>query len=139
MAQEAVLFANEAFYRAFAARDIAGMEEIWAKVVSVACIHPGWSPVFGRERVLASWRAILTNPGSPAIRCRRPRAFVHGESAFVICYEEIEGAVLIATNLFVREGAGWKMTHHQAGPIAAQAIEGGASEEDEDGAGGAIH
>jgi len=138
MAQEAVLFANEAFYRAFTARDIAGMEEIWARVVPVACIHPGWSPVFGRERVLASWRAILTNPGSPAIRCRRPRAFVHGESAFVICYEEIEGAVLIATNLFVREGAGWRMTHHQAGPIAAQAVEGGA-EEDEDGPGGAIH
>jgi hypothetical protein len=139
MAQEAVLFANEAFYRAFAARDIAGMEEIWAKVVSVACIHPGWSPVFGRDRVLASWRAILANPGSPAIRCRRPRAFVHGESAFVVCYEEIEGAVLIATNLFVREGAGWKMTHHQAGPVAAQVVEGDPTEEDEDGPGSAIH
>ena len=65
-------------------------------------------------------RAQITNPASPAIRCRSPRAFVHGDGAFVICYEEIEGAVLIATNLFVREGPGWKMTHHQAGPVAVQ-------------------
>jgi hypothetical protein len=26
--------------------------------------------------------------------------------------------VLIATNLFVREGGGWKMAHHQAGPTS---------------------
>ena len=53
MAQEAVLFANEAFYRAFAERDIAAMEQLWAQAAPVACIHPGWSPVVGRERVLA--------------------------------------------------------------------------------------
>ena len=138
MAQEAVLFANEAFYRAFAERDFAAMEQLWAQAAPVASIHPGWSPVVGRERVLASWRAILANPASPAIRCRRPRAFVHGDGAFVICYEEIEGAVLIATNLFVREGPGWKMTHHQAGPVAVQNEEDeAASEDDEEGR--AIH
>ena len=123
MARDAVLFANEAFYRAFADRDIAAMEETWASEAPVACIHPGWSPVIGRERVLASWRAILANPASPAISCRRPQAFIHGDSAFVICYEEIEGAVLIATNLFVREGRSWKMTHHQAGPVATPSEE----------------
>ena len=52
MARDAVLFANEAFYRAFADRDIAAMEETWASEAPVACIHPGWSPVIGRERVL---------------------------------------------------------------------------------------
>ncbi|MFQ5786213.1 MAG: nuclear transport factor 2 family protein, partial [Alphaproteobacteria bacterium] len=25
---------------------------------------------------------------------------------------------LVATNVFVREGAAWKMVHHQAGPTA---------------------
>jgi hypothetical protein len=138
MARDAVLFANEAFYRAFADRDIAAMEEIWASEAPVACIHPGWSPVIGRERVLASWRAILGNPASPAIRCRRPQAFIHGDSAFVICYEEIEGAVLIATNLFVREGRSWRMTHHQAGPVATPTEEEESSDEvDEPGT--AIH
>ena len=140
MARDAVLFANEAFYRAFADRDIAAMEEIWASEAPVACIHPGWSPVIGRERVLASWRAILANPASPAISCRRPQAFLHGDSAFVICYEEIEGAVLIATNLFVREGRSWKMTHHQAGPVATPSEEEEEESSDEvDEPGTAIH
>jgi hypothetical protein len=115
--REAVLFANEAFYRAFADRDIAAMEEIWSRQEPVACIHPGWSPVIGRERVLESWRAILGNPASPAIVCLRPQAFLRGDSAFVICYEDVNGALLIATNIFVREEQHWKIMHHQAGPV----------------------
>src|ERR1700704_2487389 len=69
MARDAVLFANEAFYRAFADRDIAAGEEIGAGGARSACIHPGGSPVIGRERVRASGRAILANPASPAISC----------------------------------------------------------------------
>ncbi len=132
MERDAVLFANEAFYRAFADRDFGAMEQVWSRQESIACIHPGWSPVIGRERVLASWRAILANPGAPAIACRRPVAFLRGDSAFVICYEEVNGAVLVATNLFAREGQAWRMTHHQAGPTAMPV-------EDEDREEAAVH
>ena len=51
MDHEAVLFANEAFYQAFAARDLAAMEEVWAHHCPVACIHPGWPPLHGRQAV----------------------------------------------------------------------------------------
>jgi hypothetical protein len=34
----------------------------------------------------------------------------------VVCYEVLDGGVLIATNGFVRESDGWRMVHHQAGP-----------------------
>ncbi|HEY8013978.1 MAG TPA: DUF4440 domain-containing protein, partial [Dongiaceae bacterium] len=61
------------------------------------------------------------------------------DSAFVICYEEIEGAVLIATNLFVREGRSWKMTHHQAGPVATPSEEEEESSDEVDEPGTAIH
>ncbi|HZT19983.1 MAG TPA: nuclear transport factor 2 family protein [Dongiaceae bacterium] len=128
MERDVVLFANEAFYRAFASRDVAAMERLWSRTEPVTCIHPGWSPIVGRERVLASWRAILSNPASPAIICRRPQAFLRGDSAFVLCYEDINDAVLIATNLFARESDGWKMTHHQAGPVAAPPEAEGAAE-----------
>ena len=39
----------------------------------------------------------------------------------MICFEEISGSFLIATNIFVREGGRWKMVHHQAGPTNATA------------------
>lgn len=119
MERDAVLFANEAFYRAFADRDVPAMERMWACSTPVACIHPGWAPLVGRSPVMASWRGILTNPQSPAISCHRPQVFMQGGSAFVICYEEVDGAFLIATNMFLREPDGWKMTHHQSGPVPA--------------------
>ena len=85
----------------------------------VACIHPGWDALVGREAVMESWAAILGGPGAPQIRCEAPRAFVLGPSAFVICREVLEQqGWLIATNVFAREGGGWRMVHHQAGPAA---------------------
>ncbi len=116
--RDAVLFANEAFYRAFADRDPEAMDEVWARDAAIVCIHPGWPPVVGRDEVMASWRAILTNPDSPATQPRAAQAYLLGEQAFVVCYEEIDGQFLIATNIFTREGGRWRLVHHQAGPTA---------------------
>lgn len=123
MDQEAVLFANEAFYQAFAARDLQAMEDLWHAGHPVACIHPGWGALYGRDAVMASWRDILTNPNAPAIACRQPKAHVIGDTAFVTCFEEIERSFLIATNIFVRHGAVWKIIHHHAGATAATPAE----------------
>mgnify|MGYP002631333920 FL=1 len=115
---DAVLFANEAFYRAFADRDMAAMVEVWAEGAAVTCIHPGWGLLEGRDEVLESWRAILKNPDSPEVRCLGAQAHSRGEMAYVVCYEEIEGSHLIASNIFVHEGRRWRLIHHQAGPTA---------------------
>jgi hypothetical protein len=112
-----VLAANQAFYDAFARGDAGAMDALWARRAPVACIHPGWDALHGRAEVVGSWRAILGSSGSPAIRCHSPTACVLGESAYVLCYEELEGAELIATNLFCREDGAWKLVHHQAGPV----------------------
>ncbi len=112
----AVLFANEAFYRAFADRDMDLMRESWAQEGTITCIHPGWPALMGREAVLMSWERILANPESPPVTCRSAEAFVRGDSAVVICYEEVAETYLVATNLFVREQNRWRMIHHQAGP-----------------------
>jgi ketosteroid isomerase-like protein len=114
-----VLIANESFYAAFRARDLAAMESVWAEEVAITCIHPGWNAIEGREEVLGSWAAILRNPNAPRVRCHAPQAYVHGGAALVICYEVLEGAVLVATNAFVRQGGAWRMVHHQAGPAGA--------------------
>jgi ketosteroid isomerase-like protein len=115
-AETAILAANEAFYRAFAARDLAAMDRLWADTVAVACIHPGWAPLIGRDAVLESWAGILSNPQSPDIRCVQPTAVVYGEVALVLCYEVVERGYLAASNFFLREDGAWKLFHHQAGP-----------------------
>ena len=112
---DAVLFANEAFYLAFASRDLAAMTDLWAARVPVSCIHPGWAPLLGRDEVLQSWEGIFSGE-APPITCHGARAHVYGEAATVLCYERIPENYLIATNIYVREGGLWKMVHHQAGP-----------------------
>ena len=112
---ETVISANEAFYDAFAAADMEAMEAIWAQDAPVTCLHPGWPKLDGREAVLKSWRGILENPGRPRIECIHPSVSLYGDTAVVLCYETIESGCLLATNVFVREGEAWRMTHHHAG------------------------
>jgi len=113
-----VLEANEAFYRAFAARDAEAMDALWARRAPVACIHPGWDALDGREDVVGSFRALLTSGGAPGVRCTAAAAHVVGEAAFVTCHELIAGARLVATNVFAREDGVWRMVHHHASPMA---------------------
>ena len=115
---DAVLFANEAFYRAFAKGDAHAMEQVWSERNDVACLHPGWGPLFGRADVLTSWKAIMAASAPPGIECFDARAQIHGDMAVVICFEQLGGSRLVATNLFAREGSVWKMVLHQAGPTA---------------------
>jgi ketosteroid isomerase-like protein len=113
-----VLAANRAFYLAFAKRDWRAMDDLWARQAAVACIHPGWRPLRGREDVMASWRAIFESGGAPPIVCSEATAHVMGDCAFVICHEDLPGGRLVATNVFVREGDDWRMAHHQAAAVA---------------------
>lgn len=113
-----VLEANEAFYRAFSARDVAAVEAAWARRAPVACIHPGWDVLDGREEVLGSFRAILESGAAPEVRCTLAQARLLGEVAFVTCHEVLQGARLVATNLFVREDGAWRLCHHQASQLA---------------------
>ncbi len=115
---EDVLAANQSFYDAFAARDMEAMARLWSSSAEIACVHPGWDALDGREAVLTSWRDILAHPGGPRIRCANARAYVMGEAAFVVCHEILGQGMLVATNGFVREAGGWRMVHHHAGAMA---------------------
>jgi ketosteroid isomerase-like protein len=109
-----LIAANGAFYAAFAAGDIEAMDRLWAREAPVACIHPGWPPVHGRDKVMSTWTGILQNPPRPAVRAFGERAMLLGDVGAVIGFEAIGDVTLVATNLFVREGGVWKMVHHQA-------------------------
>jgi ketosteroid isomerase-like protein len=118
-----VLAANLEFYRAFAARDIAAMDALWAHQSPVACLHPGWSALTDRDAVMSSWNGILSNPNSPRIVCYDERVFLFGETALVLCEEELDGGTLAASNFFVREDGKWRLAHHHAGQIVSRQAE----------------
>jgi ketosteroid isomerase-like protein len=121
---DAVLAANLEFYRAFGARDVPAMERLWAREAPVACIHPGWPALAEREAIIESWRGILANPEAPRIACFDERVLIYGDTALVICEEELAGGTLIASNVFVREGGAWRIAHHQAGQLVARRPQG---------------
>jgi hypothetical protein len=119
---DAVLTANQIFYRAFSNGDVDAMDALWSSAAPVACSHPGWAVLTGRGAVMDSWRTILDSPGRPNITCRGAEAHELGDAAYVTCYEDVGAGVLAATNIFVHEDEGWRMVHHQAGPTAALGI-----------------
>lgn len=119
---ESLLFANEAFYRAFADKDMAAMEELWSREHPVSCVHPGWRPLTERAEVMSSWAAIFDAPEAPDIRCFNPTVQMYGDVGSVICFEKLPNGTLVATNIFVRKGSVWKMIHHQGGPTSAVAL-----------------
>jgi hypothetical protein len=96
------------------------MDDVWARKGPIACIHPGWQSLTGRDAVMASWRGILLGP-APTISHSEPSVHLLGDTAFIVCIEEIPDGRLIATNIFVREDDQWRLVHHQAGPIAREA------------------
>ena len=120
-----VVEANARFYRAFEALDIAEMDRVWAHGEHVKCVHPGWPLLTGWEAVRESWETIFTNTEEMRFTLSNVSAVVGGEQAWVTCTEnilsEVAGRVtvtaILATNLFERDGAGWRLVHHHASHI----------------------
>ena len=118
--EAAIVDANASFYLAFTRGSYDAMVALWAQVAPVTCVHPGSAAIVGRDSVLESWRRILRAPPPLAMRCDEPFVHLLGETAVVVCYEGNgdHPAHLAATNVFVLEGASWRMVHHHAGPLS---------------------
>ena len=117
---DAVLAANLEFYRAFTMRDIEAMDAVWACHAPIACLHPGWTALTDRDAVMSSWSGILSNPDAPRVTCFDERVLLFGDTALVLCEEELDGGTLAASNFFVREDGVWRLAHHHAGQIVTR-------------------
>ena len=125
--RQAVQEANERFYRAFESLDLAQMEAIWAHGNHVACVHPGWSRLHGWEEVRRSWAAIFQGTTEMRFTITDVRVEVRGDLGWVHCTENIlsetRGSLsitaILATNVFERQGGGWRLVHHHASHILA--------------------
>ena len=124
----AAIKANDAFYLAFQAMEMADMAAIWSHSAEVCCIHPGWEPLVGWRDVRQSFVAIFAGQGWLRVAPAEVEALVVGDMAWVRCIEVVSSlssygpsqARVAATNLFRREGDAWKLVLHHGSPIASQ-------------------
>ena len=117
--ERAIMAANARFYQAFASRDFEAMDEVWGPSEPIACIHPGWTALLGRNEVMNSWKGILSHPKAPSIKCLSPKIHLLGPMAFVTCIELIGELALTATNVFRLEEGTWYLVHHHASPLSS--------------------
>ena len=117
--------ANERFYRAFEALDVAQMDEVWMPAEYVKCVHPGWPLITGWDAIRESWRTIFENTAEMRFTLGDVEARVAGALGWVTCTENILQSVrgrisvtsVLATNLFERTPDGWRMIHHHASHV----------------------
>ncbi|MEC9423762.1 MAG: nuclear transport factor 2 family protein [Nitrospinota bacterium] len=123
--QDSAITANEKFYKAFNARDLSAMKEIWSSHQNVTCVHPGWSPLNGFEPIIDSWQGIFKNSGNMDIQISDINMLTSNDLAWVSCVEKLYtiashgvlASKVFSTNLFKLNKDGWKMIMHHASPM----------------------
>ena len=121
-----VLAANNAFYHALEALNVARMDAIWWHEDWVRCLHPGWDLLVGWKAVQESFASIFQSTAQMRVVLSRVLVHAVGDVAWVSCIEQVTSTIetdfstvlVEATNLFVRRGGEWRLVHHHTTPLA---------------------
>jgi ketosteroid isomerase-like protein len=115
--------AEAAFYEAFARRDLDAMMAVWADDDEVYCIHPGGPRTTGVAQVRESWRQIFASGQSLQFQLMQQHRLQAMMIAIHCVYEQISvtgeprtRGSIVATNIYMRTGHGWRMMAHHASP-----------------------
>jgi len=121
--------AEAQFYEAVRDGDLERLMAVWADDDDVVCVHPGGTRVVGPQAVRAAFEAIFAS-GSIAVQpehVKRVNAMgsaVHSvlERIDVVTVEGPRTGWIVATNVYVKTGEGWRMVAHHASPGAPDEI-----------------
>lgn len=120
-----VLAVNEEFYRAFEARELDAMSNLWIHDERATCTHPGWATLRGWAAVSASWFALFTESPPLQFILTDVSVEVNGDTAWVTLDENLigdeVGGTVAALNVFVRDDDRWRMVAHHGGPVSRRA------------------
>lgn len=95
---------------------------VWAEDEEVVCVHPSGPRLVGHAQVRESWRRIFSGGGGVRIHVTQRVAMqqmmvaVHNvqENAPVPAGAKRETGAVVATNVYLRTAAGWRMLVHHA-------------------------
>lgn len=112
---------EQAFYEALDAGDSEAVNELWLEDDDVVCIHPGGARLMGYAAVKASWTSILAG-GPVHAHCTLAKSLETPTVALRNVVEEVvvgqgtqqQIVSVLATNVYVKTPAGWKMVLHHA-------------------------
>jgi uncharacterized protein (TIGR02246 family) len=119
--------AENAFYEALERADLEGMMAVWAEDEDIVCVHPGGARLTGQDQVRESWARIF----SAAMRARvhiTSQVAISGMMIAVHSVHEnftVEGdsrprPPVLATNVYLRTAAGWRMIVHHGSPAPGE-------------------
>ena len=124
--------AEAAFYEALERADLEAMMGVWSDDDEVSCIHPGGVRITGYDQVRENWSRIFKSGQRLQVQLS-DQVVVSGvmfsahslhENILVRGEGGMAGtrSVVVATNVFVRGAAGWRMVLHHGSPAPAPAV-----------------
>ena len=120
--------AEAAFYEALEHADLEAMMAVWAEDEEIVCVHPTGPRLAGLAEVRSSWERIFA--GGPGTRVQITHKVetsgimlaVHSvHENFSVPGGEGPPAPIVATNVYLRGAAGWRMIVHHASPAPGPA------------------
>jgi uncharacterized protein (TIGR02246 family) len=120
--------AEAAFYEALERADLELMMAVWSDDEEILCVHPGGMRLTGQDQVRESWRQILAGGArarvhlSQQVAISGPMVAVHSvHENFSVPGEKRPLQAVVATNVYLRTAAGWRMIAHHGSPAPGQA------------------
>jgi len=129
--------AEAAFYQAFEAKDVDAMMTVWANSSDVVCIHPMGPNLSGSESVRDSWQVLFDNGPNLTFNVDTIQYMEDDNTAVHVVRQNItvnddahNMPVIIATNVYRKNGDGWQMVLHHSSPGPGSGLEQDEPEED---------
>jgi len=120
--------AEAAFYEALERADLELMMAVWAEDEEILCVHPGGARLTGQDQVRNSWRQILAGGARARVHLTQqvaisgPMVAVHSvHENFSVPGDKRALQAVVATNVYLRTAAGWRMIVHHGSPAPGQA------------------
>jgi ketosteroid isomerase-like protein len=118
------------FYEALQHGDIERLMEVWSDDEEITCVHPGGPRVVGASAIRGAFEAIFAN-GSVNARPEKVRRLhthdcaVHSvlERIQIMTGEGLQSAWVVATNVYVLTGLGWRLVTHHASPGSPREVQ----------------
>jgi uncharacterized protein (TIGR02246 family) len=119
--------AQNAFYEALERSDLEAMMTVWSEDEDIVCVHPAGQRLAGQAQVREAWRQMFA--GGPGMRVRITQQVViagvmleaHSvHENITVAGEQRPRPPMVATNVYLRTAAGWRMIVHHASPAPAE-------------------